>query len=311
MSVDTNQEERRLAAVMFTDMVGYTALTQSNESLALEILDRHNRLLRPIISKYRGKEIKTIGDSFLVEFDSAVDAVKCAIEIQTFLRDYNTSSGEEWRIKLRIGIHLGDVVHKQGDIFGDAVNIASRIEPLASPEGICVSEQVFDQVRNKVSYQFSKLEEKELKNVRYNVDVFKIILPWDSSATSFQDKKPVPSNRIAVLPFTNISPDPSDEYFADGMTEEIIDRLSQVKGLRVIARTSVMNYKKKERKVSEIGSELGVQTLVEGSVRKAGNRIRVTAQLIDTATEEHLVVLQIRQRSLTIFLRFRPISPQA
>ena len=148
---------------MFTDMVGYTALTQSNESLALEILDRHNRLLRPIISKYRGKEIKTIGDSFLVEFDSAVDAVKCAIEIQTFLRDYNTSSGEEWRIKLRIGIHLGDAVHKQGDIFGDAVNIASRVEPLASPEGICVSEQVFDQVRNKVSYQFSKLEEKESK----------------------------------------------------------------------------------------------------------------------------------------------------
>lgn len=144
------QLERRLAAIMFTDIVGYTALTQADEKLALEVLERHNRIIRPLIPKFNGKEVKTIGDSFLVDFDSALDATRCAIEIQKFLHDYNISTHDEWKIKLRIGIHLGDVVHKNNDIFGDSVNIASRIQPLADPEGVCISEQVYYRVQKSV-----------------------------------------------------------------------------------------------------------------------------------------------------------------
>jgi adenylate cyclase len=280
-----SEEPRRLAAIMFTDMVGFTALTQSNESQALEVLDRHNRLLRPFFPKFHGREVKAIGDSFLVEFDSALAATNCAIEIQRFLHDYNLSSRNEWRINLRIGIHLGDVVHKDGDVFGDAVNIASRIEPAARPEGICISEQVYDQVRNKVPFSLVKLEPRKLKNVDAPIDVYSVVLPWEEE--NRPQREPF-SDRIAVLPFANMSPDPNDEYFADGMTEELIDRLSQVKSLKVIARTSVMSFKKKEKKISEIARELDVGTLVEGSVRKAGNRVRVTVQLISAGTEEHL-----------------------
>ena len=271
---------------MFTDMVGYTALTQSNESLSMEVLDRHNRLLRPFFTKYNGREIKTIGDSFLVEFESALDATNCAIDIQRFLHDYNLSSREDWKISLRIGIHLGDVIHATNDVFGDAVNIASRIQPLAEPGGICLSDQVFGQVRNKVSAPLIELAPQDLKNVRYQVVVYKVLMPWDHGGdptTQEGDR-----HRIAVLPFSNMSPDPNDEYFADGMTEELIDRLAQLKQLKVIARTSIMSYKKKEKRASEIANELDVGWLVEGSVRKAGNRVRVTVQLIEAETQEHL-----------------------
>lgn len=272
---------------MFTDIVGYAALTQSDESLAMEMLERHNRLLRPLFPKFHGKEIKAIGDSFLVEFQSALDALRCAIEIQAFLHDYNTSSRDDWKIKLRIGIHLGDVVHKAGDLFGDAVNIASRLEPMAVPEGICMSDQVFGQVRNKVGVSLQKLAPSELKNIRFPVDVYRVIMPWEEPAYS-AGASHLPATRIAVLPFVNISPDPNDEYFADGLTEEMISRLSRFTGLDVIARTSVMNYKKKEKNVSQIGRELGAGTILEGSVRKAGDKIRVTVQLIDSNTEGHL-----------------------
>jgi adenylate cyclase len=277
--------ERRLAAIMFTDMVGFTALTQSDEAQSLAVLERHNRLLRPIFARFRGREVKTIGDSFLVEFDSALDATNCAVEIQRFLHDYNMSSRDEWKITLRIGVHLGDVVRSGDDILGDAVNIASRLQPFALPEGVCISEQVYDQVRNKVPQALVKLESHELEGVKFSVDVYKVMMPWEKqpAAVPAQDR-----NRVAVLPFANMSPDPNDEYFADGMTEELIDRLAHVKGLEVIARTSVMSYKKKEKKVNEIAKELLVGSVVEGSVRKAGNRVRVTAQLIDAATEGHV-----------------------
>ena len=280
--------ERRLAAIMFTDMAGYTALAQADEASALEVLARHHRLLRPIFPKFQGKEIKTIGDSFLVEFDSALDATNCAVEIQRYLRAYNTSADDKWKIKLRIGIHLGDIVRASGDILGDTVNIASRIEPLAQPEGVCLSEQVFDQVGNKLPLPIVKLDHVGLKNVRIPIDVYRIVMPWEESQTQRQSEEKSGRLRIAVLPFANMSVDPENEYFADGMTEELIDRLSQVKGLRVIARTSVMGYKKKEQKISEIAKELGVGTLVEGSVRKSGNKVRITVQLIDANTEEHL-----------------------
>jgi TolB-like protein/Flp pilus assembly protein TadD len=270
---------------MFTDMVGFTALTQSDEAQSLEVLERHNRLLRPFFPRFRGREIKVIGDSFLVEFDSALDATNCAVEIQGFLHDYNVSTSEEWKITLRIGVHLGDVVHKDGDVFGDAVNIASRLQPLADPEGVCISEQVFDQVRNKTRQNLVKLEPHDLKGIRFPVDVYKVVMPWEKdSHPPVQAEK----NRIAVLPFANMSPDPSDEYFADGVTDEIISTVAGISGLSVISRTSVMSYKGTTKKIEEIGRELKVGSILEGSFKKAGNRIRVTAQLIEVAGDRHL-----------------------
>jgi len=176
--------ERRLAAIMFTDMVDYTKLTQSNEPLALRILERHNQIIRPILPRYRGREIKAMGDSLMVEFESALDATSCAIEIQHALHDYNVSARDEWRIILRIGVHLGDVVHSEGDVLGDAVNVASRIQPLADPEGVCISQQVYDQVRNKLTNTFTRLERRDLKNVQYPVDIYKIVLPWEGPPSS-------------------------------------------------------------------------------------------------------------------------------
>ncbi len=278
--------ERRLAAIMFTDIVGYTALTQSNESQAMEVLERHNKLLRPFFPKFHGREVKAIGDSFLVEFDSALDALRCATEIQSYLHDYNLSSKEDWKIKLRIGIHLGDVIHKENDVFGDAVNIASRIEPIAGPEGICLSRQVYDQVGNKSELSLVPLGEKLLKNVSVPVDVYAVQMPWESKSRTREVELEI--RRIAVLPFVSLSPDPNDEYFADGLTEELIDRLCQISELEVIARTSAMNYKKERKNAGQIGKELRAGALVEGSVRKADNRIRITAQLINANTEGHL-----------------------
>ena len=276
---------------MFTDIVGFTALTQSDEAHSLQVLERHNRVLKPIFPKFRGREVKAMGDSFLVEFDSALDATTCAMEIQTFLHDYNISTRDEWKITLRIGIHLGDVVHKDGDVFGDAVNIASRLQPLAEPEGICVSDQVYGQVRNKIPQSLVKLEPRELKGVRFPVDVYRVIMPWEKAAPAVTTGPAFTSpdrTRVAVLPLTNLSSNPEDGYFADGMTEEIITALSHVKELRVIARTSVMGYKGTTKKAEEIGAELGAGSILEGSVRKAGNRVRITAQLIAAITGDHM-----------------------
>jgi adenylate cyclase len=282
-----SQGQRGLAAIMFTDMVGFTALGQRNESLSLDLLEEQRRLIRPVLSKHNGREVKTIGDAFLVEFASAFEAVNCAVEIQSVLKESNRSAPQERRITVRIGIHLGDVVHTGMDVVGDAVNIASRIEPLSPPGGVCVSDQVFQSVVNKVEYEFESLGVPELKNVTMPVEVFRIVGVGGSVGRPAQ-RGMLSKGRVAVLPLDNYSPDPADGYFADGMTEELIDRLSQVRDLRVIARTSVMGYRGTEKKASEIGRELGVGTLVEGSVRKAGSRIRITVQLIDTATEEHI-----------------------
>lgn len=278
------QGERRLAAIMYTDLVGYATLAQSDEKLALDVLKKHREMMRPILQKHGGTEVKTMGDAFLVEFRSALEAVECAIEMQDMIRE-SGAEPEEGKTNLRIGIHVGDVVHEGGDILGDAVNIASRIEPLAVNGGVCISEQVFDQVRNKLDLPLEKVGTKVLKNVKYPVDVYRIVLRQEGSGS---DAGRLDLNRIAVLPFVNMSPDPQDEFFADGLTEELIGRLSQVRGLEVIARTSVMSYKKKDKKAAEIGNELKAGALVEGSVRRAGNRVRVTAQLIDSNTEGHL-----------------------
>ena len=276
--------ERRLAAIMYTDIVGYTALTQKDESSTLQALESHRSLLRPLFSSHGGREIKTTGDGFLVEFGSALDATLCAIAVQSAMNDRRLSLGE--KLAIRIGVHVGDVIQKENDVLGDAVNIASRIEPLAEPGGVCVSEQVFAQVKNKVPYPLVKIGVKQLKNVFEPVEVYKVALPWAQPAST--DTAAYPTNRIAILPFRNMSPDPNDEFFAEGMTEEIISTVSGIGGLGVISRTSIMRYKGSSKSVEEIGKELKVGSVLEGSLRKAGNRIRVTTQLINVADDQHL-----------------------
>ena len=279
-----SEGQRRLAAIMFTDIVGYTALTQEDESSTMQMLEDHRRLLRPYFTSHGGREVKTIGDAFLVEFGSALDAVLCAIAIQNMMHDRRVARGG--MLSLRIGVHVGDVIESGNDILGDAVNIASRIQPLAEPGGVCISGSVHEQVRNKLPHSLDKIATPHLKNVREPVDVYKILMPWsvETPASSVQlDKK-----RIAVLPFANMSSDPEEGYFVDGMTEELITSLSGVRQLTVIARTSVMGYKGTTKKVREIGRELEVGSVLEGSVRKAGSKVRITAQLIDAATEGHL-----------------------
>jgi adenylate cyclase len=278
------EESRRLVAIMFTDMVGYTALGQRNEALSLALVEEQKKVIRPVLARHHGREIKTIGDAFLIEFLNAVDAVRCAYDIQRAIREFNLSLASEKRIHLRIGVHVGEVVESQGDISGDAVNVASRIEPLAEDGGVCISRQAYDHVRSKVDLRLTSLGSKVLKNVADPVEVYKVVMPWEAEASPQQ----LNTKRIAVLPFANLSSDPEEGYFADGMTEELITSLSGVRQLTVIARTSIMKYKGSQKTASEVGKELSVGSLLEGSVRKAGNRVRITAQLIDTGTEGHL-----------------------
>ncbi|HVH15515.1 MAG TPA: tetratricopeptide repeat protein [Candidatus Angelobacter sp.] len=279
-------KRRRLAAIMFTDLVGYTALSQKDEPLSLVVLEEQRKLVRSLLIQFNGREVKTIGDGFLVEFPSALEAIRCAYEIQKAARQFNSSNPEERRINLRIGIHLGDVVESQDDITGDAVNVASRIQPFAENGGVSITRQVYDQVHNKFEHPLTSLGTKSLKNIGIPIEVYKINLPW------LDEKIPSPArsnrSRIAVLPFANISPSSKDEYFADGMTEELIATLSKIRDLGVIARTSVIRYKELTKPVTDIGRELNVGTVLEGSVRVAGKKLRITAQLIDVATEEHL-----------------------
>lgn len=281
------ERQRRLAAIMFTDFVGYSALSHKNEALALDLLDEHRQLVRPILTDHNGTEIKNTGDGFLVEFSSSLEAVECAIDIQTKIRSRNATVGSQHQFEIRIGIHLGDVEHSEGDVFGDGVNIASRIEPLAPDGGIAISEDVARQVRNKPSISLEDLGEQTLKNIEDPLSIFRVVMPWEES-NSEGSIAPADRSRVAVLPLVNISPDPDDEYFTDGMTEELIYRLSKISGLRVIAQTSVMPYKRTEKSVATIGQELQVGIVLEGSVRKANHQVRITAQLIETATEEHL-----------------------
>ena len=280
------EAEHRLAAIMFTDIAGYTSLSQRNETLALQLLEEHRSLLRPFFPRHAGKEIKTIGDAFLVEFASALEAVRCAFEMQQSLHERNAINPPGRKVALRIGIHLGDVVHDQGDVYGDAVNIASRIESLADPGGICLTEQVYDHVRNKFEFPMVSAGIREVKNVAAPLEVYKVVLPWEERASASSED--FDRRRIAVLPFANISPDPNDEYFADGMTEELISAISKIPELTVISRTSVMKYKGGGRTIQEIRPELKVGTMLEGSVRKAGTKVRISVQLIDANKEGHL-----------------------
>ncbi len=274
---------RRLAAIMFTDLVGFTALAQADEVAALERIQEQASVVRPLLASYGGREIKSTGDGFLVEFDSALKATECAIQIQERMRDRNSRSPTS-PLLLRIGIHVGDVEEVDGDILGDAVNVASRIVPISQPGGVCLSEQIADQVRNKLRSELERLAPRHLKGLREPFVVYRVVLPG-TEREPLVERPALP--RLAVLPLANISPDAKDEYFADGLTEELISVLSKIRGLRVIARTSVAQYKGTAKPIAQIGAELGVSTVLEGSVRKAGDQLRISVQLIDVRTEEH------------------------
>ena len=275
--------ERRLAAIVFTDIAGYTALSQQDEPAALRLLQEQERLVQGLLQIHRGRKVKSIGDGLLLEFPDVLDAVECSVDLQRHLHDRNARSGAP-PLRLRIGIHLGDVEGVGTDILGDAVNIASRIEPLADPGGICLSEPVAGQVQNKVAYALEGLGPKPLKGVREPIAIYRVALPWLREVTPIKEST-LP--RVAILPLANISSDRENEYFADGLTEEMIAVLSEVKGLQVISRTSVNQYKGTTKSVAQIGRELGVGTVLEGSVRKAGDRLRITVQLIDAPTDNH------------------------
>jgi adenylate cyclase len=268
---------------MFTDMVGYTAASQADESDAIQRVRELDSLLQPILHESGGRKIKSTGDGILAEFDSALKATQCAIEIQRQLHERNARTSRA-PLQLRVGVHLGDVEQLGSDILGDAVNIAARIEPLADAGGVCISGEVYAQVRNKSHTIWEPVAAPELKGISHPVSVYRASLPWKVTPPSVTAVDP---RRIAVLPFANFSPDAQDEYFADGLTEELITVLAKIEGLRVIARTSVFGYKGTTKSMTQIGSELGVASILEGSVRKAGDRIRVTAQLIDVSSQVH------------------------
>ncbi len=282
---------------MFTDMVGYTSSAQVDEARTLETLQEIEELIRPVLVTHEGRAVKATGDGFLVEFSSALKATRCAIDIQRRMRSRNEQASLG-PIQIRIGIHLGDVEQRGSDILGDAVNIAARIEPMAEPGGICVSGAVREQVWNKIADLLERLPPRPLKGLRTPPELYRVVLPWTVRRGESQGSDPT---RLAVLPFLNMSPDVHDEYFADGLTEEIITELSRVSGLRVVARTSVMRYKGSSRTVEEIGRDLHVGAVLEGSVRRAGSRIRITAQLIDSGSQEHVWAEQFDRKLVDIF----------
>jgi TolB-like protein len=276
--------ERRLAAVLAADVAGYSA----DEEGTLAQLKGHRRaLVDPKIAKHRGRIVKTTGDGMLVEFTSVVEALKCAVEVQRGMIERNAEVPPEKRIEFRVGIHQGDIIIDGDDIFGDGVNVAARLEGLAETGGICVSGRVQEDARGKLDVAFEDTGEQQLKNIEHSVRVYRIRLA--GAAASSRAALPLPDKpSIAVLPFQNMSGDPEQEYFADGVVEEIITAVSRFKNLFVIARNSTFTYKGRVMDVKQVGRELGVRYVLEGSVRQSGNRVRITGQLIDAATGTHL-----------------------
>jgi adenylate cyclase len=297
---------RRLTAILAADVVGYSRLMGADEEGTHERLKALRReLLDPKIAEHHGRIVKTTGDGLLMEFASVVDAVRCAVEVQQAMPERNASVGSDTRIELRIGINLGDVIVEGDDLYGDGVNIAARIEALADAGGVFVSNTVHDHVRDRLPFAFEDLGEQQVKNIARRVRVYRVrpaspqpnppptagegsargarVGAAEPPALTLPDK---PS--IAVLPFANIGGDPEQEYFADGMVDEIITALSRIRWLFVIAQNSSFSYKGQSPDVKQVGRELGVRYVLEGSVRKAGGRVRITVQLIDAATGVHL-----------------------
>ncbi len=289
--------ERRLAAVLAADMVGYSRLMEVDETGTLARLKTHRlEVIDPAIAKHRGRIIKTTGDGLLVEFHSVADAVLCAVEVQRRMARRNADMPPARWIQFRVGINLGDVIIEEGDIFGDGVNVAARLEALAEAGGICVSSAVRDQVGDRLDeLGFDDLGDQCLKNIARPIRVYRIRLEPDGTAISAAPGQPASSDAttakkpsVAVLPLLNMSGDAEQEFFADGLTEDIITELSRFRDLMVISRNSAFVYKGKSVKVQDVAREFGVDYVLEGSVRKAGDRVRVTAQLIDAETDRHI-----------------------
>lgn len=320
--IESGTEFRKLAAIMFTDMVGYSAMAQRNEALALELLEEHRAIVRRILPRFRGEEIKTMGDAFLVEFPSALAAVRCAIQIQTEMAERNARALEDRPILLRIGVHLGDIIRRENDVVGDGVNIAARIEPMAKPGGICISEDVARQIQNKINNSLVRIGPGELKNIQLPVIIYTLDPKSDGAAKSgfaasslappslWENlRHMVPIARLAVLlailiialvagaavwgnrsrpvgaslivlPFANLSSSKEDENFSDGLTDELISSLAHAPGLKVHSRATSYSYKGKNQSAAAVAKALQVRHILEGSVRRAGDRVRVTVELV-------------------------------
>jgi adenylate cyclase len=278
---------RKLAAILAADVAGYSRLTGLDEEGTLERLRNLRReLINPAVSLHRGRVVKTTGDGILIEFLSVVDAVRCALDVQRGMDRQNADVPTEKRIEFRVGINVGDVVVEGEDLLGDSVNVAARLEGIAEPGGICISDTAYQQVRDKVDARFQDAGEQQLKNISRPVRVYRV---RPSEAASSRPALPLPDKpSIAVLPFKNMSGDPEQEYFADGIVEEIITALSRFRQLFVIARNSSFTYKGRAVDEKQVGRELGVRYVLEGSVRRSGDRVRVTGQLIDAVTGAHL-----------------------
>ena len=294
------RQERRLAAILAADMVSFTRLMEADESGTIARQKAHRAdFIDPAISDFNGRIVKATGDGVLVEFASVIDAAECAAAIQRLIAGHEKDTREDRRIRYRIGINLGDIVSDDDDIFGDGVNVAARLEALAEPGGICISGKVYDEIRNKTDLAFDELGEQRIKNVADPIRAYHVRLHTDAPGTgsrtgpgtgpgtgndTFLGDKPA----VAVLPFDNMSGDPEQEYFSDGLSEDIITVLSAWRSFPVVARNSSFAYKGRARDIRQIARELSARYVIEGSVRKSGNRVRVTAQLIDAETGHHL-----------------------
>ena len=288
---------RRLTAILAADVAGYSRLMSADEERTHERLQADLReLVNPKIAEHRGRVVKTTGDGFLAEFASVVDAVRCAVEVQRGMAERNADTPPERRIEFRMGINLGDVIAEGDDIFGDGVNVAARLEALAEPGGICVSRVVRDQVRDKVDLAFDDLGEQQVKNIARPVRIYRVRDRAAELAGATVPSAPLisrttgaaPRLSIVVLPFTNLSDDREQQYFADGITEDLTTDLSRLAPMFVISHNTAFTYRPKPVNTKQIGRELGVRYLLEGSVQRSGNQVRVNAQLIDTETDAHL-----------------------
>ncbi len=284
-----DRAKRRLSAILSADVKGYSRLMEDNEFATVETLKQYRTIIADQVSHYNGRVVDAPGDNLLAEFTSAVDALECAVKAQQALQAENTRLSVERQMHFRIGLNLGDIIWDDDRIYGDGVNIAARIESLAEPGGICISHNMFDQVQNKLEFQFQDMGAIEVKNIAKPVQVYKVLTEATTGERILAEVPVVldqPS--IIVLPFNNMSGDPEQEYFSDGLTEDLITDLSKVNNLFVIARNSSFTYKDRAVNVQDVGREMGVKYVLEGSVRKAGGRVRVTAQLVDAVTGGHI-----------------------
>jgi len=287
-----NRIERRLAAILAADVAGYSRLMGLDEAGTARILREHRVVADALVAKHGGRIVKTTGDGILLEFPSVVDAVECAVAMQTVLAERNDGVPEDRRMLFRIGINLGDILIQGDDILGDGVNIAARLEGIAEPGGICVSSSAYDQVRGKVDVEFTDLGEQELKNIARLVRAYAVVLDGLGAGTQGGSTTPSPSSAprpsIVVLPFVNIGGDPEQDYFVDGVTDSLTTDLSRISGSFVIARNTAFTFKGKAVDVKQLGRELNVRYVLEGSIQRGGGRLRVNVQLIDAKTGNHL-----------------------